>query len=136
MSPEAQRISIAESCGWEWRRYEGGAGSLHFGWFSPHDDKVHAHSYKREGKQDNVECLPNYLSDRNALFSALRHHGIHDPANLDIRVKYINTLREIVGRRMPKNKSGSPLTSDVDLLMAENEEIREALLRTIKKWKP
>lgn len=119
MSPEAQRISIAESCGWrnlwetEVRDWRGDAPS-----------------------GDGDQYIPNYLSDRNALFSALRHHGIHDPANLDIRVRYINTLREIVGRRMPKNKSGSPLTSDVDLFMAENEEIAEALLRTIKKWKP
>lgn len=79
--------------------------------------------------------FPDYLNDRNALFDALRHHGIANPENLEIRVKYINHLRDIVGRRMPKNKSGSPLTSDVDLLMAENSEIAEALLRAIKRWK-
>lgn len=79
--------------------------------------------------------FPDYLNDRNALFDALSHHGIANPQNLEIRVKYINHLRDIVGRRMPKNKSGSPLTSDVDLLMAENSEIAEALLRAIKRWK-
>ena len=112
MNPEAQRKVLAESCG----KLPEGFSERSLGGF--------------------LDLLPDYLSDRNALFSALRHHGIHDPANLDIRVKYSNTLREIVGRRMPRNKSGSPLTSDVDLLMAENEEIAEALLRVLKKWKP
>jgi hypothetical protein len=123
VNPEAQRKVLAEACGWKTETYR----NLPIGVPPGQID---------DGGHECVAPLPDYLSDRNALFSALRHHGIHDPANLDIRVKYINTLREIVGRRMPKNKSGSPLTSDVDLLMAENEEIAEALLKILKKWKP
>lgn len=134
MSPEAQRIAIAEACGWRFENYGTREfPNLYWRVFNP-DGKLIEKDFT--GADFRAVYVPDYLNDRNAMLSALRHHGIHDPANLDIRVKYSNTLREIVGRRMPKNKSGSPLTSDVDLLMAENEEIVEALLRTIKKWKP
>lgn len=62
----------------------------------------------------------------------LKQLGIHDPANVELRVKFINTLRSIVDRRMPKNKAGSPLTSDVDVFMAEDSEIEEAILKVTK----
>lgn len=43
------------------------------------------------------------------------------------RVKYVNKLREIVARRMPRNRCGVPIVSDVDLLLADEWEIAEAL---------
>ena len=41
---------------------------------------------------------------------------------VDLKVRYLNALREIVGARCPKNKAGSPLVSDYDLLDASEEE--------------
>lgn len=49
------------------------------------------------------------------------------------RVKWSNTLRAIVARRMPRNKLGVPMVSDVDLLLATEEEREEALEITFKK---
>lgn len=43
------------------------------------------------------------------------------------RVKFINTLRVIVGENMPKNKSGVPLVSDFDLVAATDFQKKEAL---------
>jgi len=40
----------------------------------------------------------------------------------DLKVRYTNALREIVGKRCPVNKAGSPLVSDYDLLDASEEE--------------
>lgn len=58
----------------------------------------------------------------------------HPNASLKKRIRWTNTLRKIVGRRMPKNKVGSPLISDVDMLLAKKEERIEAILRTYDMW--
>ena len=53
--------------------------------------------------------------------------GLHDRSNHAVRVKWINALRKIVGERSPKNLSGVPLVSDVDLLLASDVERWQAL---------
>lgn len=53
--------------------------------------------------------------------------GIHDKEQLEVRVKWVNKLRAIVARRMPKSKSGVSLVSDIDLILAKLEERQEAL---------
>ena len=58
-------------------------------------------------------------------------HGIADNANVATRVKFINALREIVGRRAPRNAMGTPLVSDVDLMCAGLDEWREAVDKAI-----
>lgn len=50
-----------------------------------------------------------------------------------MRVKWVNKLREIVARRMPKNKMGWPVVSDVDLLLATEDEREEALNWILKR---
>lgn len=56
-----------------------------------------------------------------------------DPKATALRVKWANNLRAIVSRRMPRNKMGTPMVSDVDLLFATEAERAEALRITIKK---
>lgn len=53
--------------------------------------------------------------------------GLHDKSELEKRVKWVNRLRTVVGRRMPKNVMGVPLVSDIDLLFAHVSERVEAL---------
>jgi hypothetical protein len=57
--------------------------------------------------------------------------GLLDRNNLQLRVKWVNALRTIVGSSMPKNKSGCPLVSDIDLILASDED-RFAALEKIK----
>lgn len=57
----------------------------------------------------------------------LEELGLTDRNNHAIRVRWVNTLRKIVDRRMPVNKMGSPMTTDVDVLLATYEEHIEAL---------
>ena len=118
MTPEAQRIAIAESCGILdiWEGLEG-----------------RVHGYDSEGEWVPV---PNYPSDRNAIHAALLHHGIQSHDNPAIRVRFIGFLREIASRRLPRNKSGASLMSDVDLVTCEAWELCEALLKTLKLYKP
>jgi hypothetical protein len=53
--------------------------------------------------------------------------GLTDRNNHAIRVRWVNTLRKLVDKRMPVNKMGSPMTTDVDVLLATEEEHLEAL---------
>ena len=57
--------------------------------------------------------------------------GLLDRNNLQLRVKWVNALRTIVGSSMPKNKSGCPLVSDIDRILASDED-RFAALEKIK----
>lgn len=79
-------------------------------------------------------CFTDYLYDLNAIRDAEIEAGIHDRDNLALRVKWINALRTIVSRRVPKNKTGSPLVSDIDLLTASSEERLEALVKALGLW--
>lgn len=56
-----------------------------------------------------------------------------EPIPNPMRVKWVNKLRDIVARRMPKNKMGWPVVSDVDLLLATDSEREEALNWILKK---
>jgi hypothetical protein len=57
--------------------------------------------------------------------------GLLDRTNLQLRVRWVNALRVIVGSSMPKNKSGCPMVSDIDLILSSDEE-RFAALKKIK----
>lgn len=76
--------------------------------------------------------IHSYGTDLNALASA-RNQLIN---TTELRVKWVNTLRSVCGRRCPKNKAGHRIVSDVDLLFAEATELREVLLKTLNLWKP
>jgi len=65
------------------------------------------------------------------VFAAENNYGLHNPANLDARVKWVACFREVVAPRCPKNKMGTAVISDLDLLQAS---ARERLLAFIL-WK-
>ena len=53
--------------------------------------------------------------------------GLMDRNNHALRVRWVNSLRKLVDKRMPVNKMGSPMTTDVDVLLATEEEHLEVL---------
>lgn len=57
--------------------------------------------------------------------------GLLDKTNTALRVRWVNALRTIVGAEMPKNKSGVSLVSDIDLILASDDQ-RLAALEKIK----
>jgi hypothetical protein len=87
-----------------------------------------------EGKTNII--APNPLMNEGAMRSLERKLGLDDRTSLDLRVKWVNALRDIVARRIPKNRSGTSLVSDIDLMFATLGERAEALLKAHKKWKP
>lgn len=53
--------------------------------------------------------------------------GLTDRNNHALRVRWVNSLRKLVDKRMPTNRMGSPMTTDVDVLLATEEEHLEVL---------
>lgn len=86
------------------------------------------------GCGDGIACIynltPNYPADHSAIHEARK--SIATPAE---RVRYLNELRTILFRRLPKNAAGETIISDYDLLNAEAVEHAEAFLRACDLWK-
>ena len=117
MNTQKQRIAIAEACGWA---RNGSSGNDEYPWVKPVNGVA--------------KSLPDYPRSFKDLREAEIALGLHDTDNLELRVKWINALRMVVSRRCPKNNSGTPIVSDIDLLNASEEERCEALVRAIGKW--
>jgi hypothetical protein len=77
-----------------------------------------------------MEDLPRCGSDLNAAAFA-RDQLITTP---ELRIKWVNQLRAVRGRRCRKNKAGHAIVSDVDLLFADAPELRETLIKTLNLW--
>lgn len=70
--------------------------------------------------------------DSNDARVILDHIDKHRPA---MSVAFLNALRDVLAPRMPKNKAGSPVITDFDILMATPREICEAFLKAVEKGK-
>jgi len=115
MNKEKQRIAVAEIDGWK--------------------PLPHPQYWWKYGNDHLMsDELPDYPGNRDHLYAAMASAGLMDVANLALRVKWVNTLRNIVSKRCPVNHIGTPICSDVDLLLATTEELCEALLRTMDRW--
>jgi hypothetical protein len=120
MSPDAQRIAIAEACGWkpEIRKMYGGEKNVK-GWgFNTHlglGDKDRAFT-------QFPQTFPDYLADLNAIIPAITKLPASE------RDTYQNWLSRIVERehRMA--------TITWLLIHADAAQRAEALLRTIHLW--
>lgn len=66
------------------------------------------------------------MNSLDKCFEKAQSLGLHDRSNHALRVKWINALRTIVSRRVPKNKMGNPLVNDVDLMTATADEMAES----------
>ena len=130
MSPEEQRIAIAEACGWTMPKYSKSFGDP--------DDYV----ARIEPDGSWIECpLPDYLNDLNAMHEAINATFIGDPRN-DINVRdrwqvFIWELLRIVSPRSRPNWSDC-YTYDrqwvIAILQATAAQLAEAFLRTLGKW--
>lgn len=64
-----------------------------------------------------------------------RKLDLRNRGNTRARVRWVNRLREIVGRPLPKNAAGAALVSDVDLILALDEEKAEAMMPLLEELK-
>ena len=107
MSPEQQRIAIAEACGKTVVTYEGLRDQL----------------YWREN--DTVLKLPDYLVDLNAMHEAEYHPSI--------TCNYPRYVREIA-KLLPASDSNTAQFADLAVCHATAAQRAEAFLRTLGKW--
>jgi hypothetical protein len=116
MTPEAQRIAIAEACGWKFEQGTPptyGGMNLPRGWRSPKSGAVRV-------------AHPDYLNDLNAMHEAEKVLGDRESSWFAMR------LWEIVGG---DENSDVPYWEMFKLSHATAAQHAEAFLRTIGKWK-
>lgn len=59
--------------------------------------------------------------------------GLHDKANLDLRIEWVSQVRLAVAHKCPRNKLGQPLVSDIDVALASLAERTQAL-QALSEW--
>lgn len=105
MSPESQRIAIAEACGWEHIAFNRG-------WIKAGDGET--------------QCvIPDYLNDLNAMHEA---EYVLYPSQYKLYIKTIAGL-------LPPFDSDTARFADFMVGNANAAQRAEAFLRTIGKWK-
>jgi hypothetical protein len=140
MTPEQQRIKIAEACGWrgiiEYKKpvYTTdcvGMPSYHEKTFIGHAPYVEIGNPKRDDPRKT--SIPDYLNDLNAVHGAKK--AIIASGQIT-KTKYLNRLRDTISRReeVPTNSVGQKLVSDYHLADATPSEICETLLKTLNLW--
>ena len=114
MTPEKQRIAIAEACGWK-------RSDLRPSWCHPDNWSMAKNgSFEVWVSQDK---LPNYLNDLNAMHEAVM------TLNADQMVSLDHHLDVVVGN----GRQG--LNCEYFLWSATASQFAKAFLRTIGKWK-
>jgi hypothetical protein len=107
MTPEQQRIAIAEACGWE-----------------KNTDSMIAHCFPEQMKSPtngHVKIIPDYLSDLNAM------HEAEKVLKYEKLPVYVHILRHEI---LMKDEG----VSDFDLLHATAAQRAEAFLRCLNLW--
>lgn len=79
------------------------------------------------------EGVLDFTSNMNTIREAEELEGLLIITNRDLRVKWVNNLRRTLERDATKNKSGTALISDVDLLLAPTRRRAEAFALTFCK---
>jgi hypothetical protein len=114
MTPEAQRIAIAEACGWKDCKLQANPLNGEINWFAGIDPIVQCE-----------QSVPDYLSDLNAM------HEAEEVLTEEQWDEYCWNLRVIVTRNETIPPRG---TRDFEIVHATVPKRTEAFLRTLGKW--
>lgn len=115
MSPEKQRIAIAEFCGWTGCKIIGGDR-----WFGIPSNQINL--------GDNYRLLPDYLNDLNAMHDAVTSALDKEKGHYN---KYLNNLSRIIGI------SGRLAQNHIEAFKYNNAtatQRAEAFLKAIGRW--
>jgi len=130
--PEKLRIRAAELDGWTWRPMFGNPED-----FSQEQKALATMCWVPPGADPWQRTeIPSYPTDANALHEAEKRLGLHDRSDKSLRVKWVNCLHDLMGKQpgCPVNKSGSPVVSDIDCLLALTP-VRCAAYVMAAEWK-
>ncbi len=120
MIPESQRIAIAEACGWTRFTWSEPDGQCE-GWQPPKGAAVYS---------DNIDVLPNYLCDLNAM------HEAEKVLNHDNAREYCSRVAAITGQEFAQKDGRGALPIIGATLHATAAQRAEAFLRTLSLWTP
>lgn len=140
MNEEAQRIAIAEACGWrlEWQdkfaKTDSNRQLLHL--LRPNGEIEIAGYFERSQlealRRDMARYIPNYLNDLNAMHEAEKTLRIG--VDLHIGQRWFGYLANVVsGKQMYLNEYDWPGAAYF-ICRATAKQRAEAFLRTIGKW--
>lgn len=122
MSPEKQRIAIAEACGWKGPYHPDNIAGM-AGWWSRHKGVWWMNP---NGNRVMISSVPNYLNDLNAMHEAEKVLSYQDV------FAYTEWLHVLTGGDQRYN--GTPLGSTFLAARATAAQRAEAFLRTLKNW--
>lgn len=112
MTPEAQRIAIAEACGW-----------THLTQFTNRITNPDGHAiFFDPTKQDKLSLIPDYLNNLNAM-----HEAEKVLTNESMRRIYKAHLIDLVFSDPPNNRG---------IVFATAAQRAESFLRTLNLWQP
>ena len=121
MTPEAQRIAIAEECGWKNHNHPD-VMQLKQGWTMPEKWCMDPKGVLRF----NHDKMPDYLNDLNAM------HDAEKVLTQDQLIDYSRHLGKLVTIHLPASRAA---WMDFKLINSTASQRAEAFLRTIGKWK-
>jgi len=122
MTPEKQRIAIAEACGAHYLIYEGGEGWLTTEDYEHAEQKLSAKDFTGDRSKVTVsDIIPDYLNDLNAIQKAVKK------LPLTQRDTFIRYLSQVTQRSRMATVCWTNATAKAD-------QLSEAFLRTIGKW--
>jgi len=116
MTPERQRIAIAEACGWTWKQ----GNHTDFLWHDP-NDKSHSSFCKERSPLGCITDLPDYLTDLNAM------HEAEKMLETGLRGRYLLNLEQTT------NNTEQKAWPEVTATAAQRAE---AFLRTLNLYIP
>lgn len=138
MSPEAQRIAIAESVGWEPSGKTGIWYHVKLGFRTMQESAVHKKRIEM-GLGDANSMMPDYLNDLNAM------HEVEAMAknwSADKYAEYVKHIEDMMPTVCllplhpdPKYQKNDLFADIFALVHATAAQRAEAYLRTIGKWK-
>jgi hypothetical protein len=112
MTPEAQRVAIAEACGWKYKGPPGFADPSYKAWLAP-DGSSHLYP-------------PDYLNDLNAM---------HEAEKFLVGSKLWNRYTDWIGKLCHYIPEIHGLRSFVNIIVTATAAQRaEAFLRTLRLW--
>lgn len=126
MSPEAQRIAIAEARGWSHRTID-----AHTYWWHDENNKT------LPPGDDGMRSCPDYLNDRNAMHEAVTALAYGSAPGC---VDYI-AVRDVFLRHLQRAQGNTPSTDRIItlstgwcFLCASLSQLAEAFLKTLNLW--
>ena len=102
--------AVAKQLGW---KHEFSEAKGEWRWIAPSDGMSWLACDEYASSYDNAHEILNHIAANRPAMSAA----------------FLNALRDVLAPWMPKNKAGSPIISDFDLLMASPKEICLAFLK-------